>query len=304
MSFTALQNTPITIDLTQQAKTTGWSVSNGIASHEICNSGYITLLSYTLTPGVQYNVSYVVLSISSGYVQLFAGSTGGIQRTTIGFYTETITSNGTALSFFSNGNCSIQAFNIRTTQNSVNNFNQNTIVYSAETKKWLFRTIAPDCGGSLYIDMLTIFNGNLYIHKNGSDDRNVFYGVPYQSIIQYVDNAAPTISRTYQSISIQSNQLIVTTAQGISTSLGHVSELADVDFNFDILNDGVSNVAVNTKEGFFAANFLRDINSGGLESGDILRGNWLLIELISTANTPLRIYSINITSQHSSIGSR
>ena len=43
MSFNTLQNTPIILDLAQQARSNGWSIVSGVAIHESCNAGYIEL---------------------------------------------------------------------------------------------------------------------------------------------------------------------------------------------------------------------------------------------------------------------
>ena len=301
---TAIENNVIEIDLLTACNTTGWSIAGDIASHTSCNAGSITLLGYDLVVGQTYQISYVVPSISGGYVQAVAGTTGGTHRTTAGLYVETIVANGTTFSFFSNATCTLQVFNIQKVINTISNFQQQTPVFSVNNHKYgEFRTIAPDFGFSLDVDMLTVYQGKLYLHQNGSDDRNVFYGVAYQSIVQYVDNAVPAAVKTYQSLSIQSNQLMVTGDNGISTSLGQVSELSEIDFVKDVLSDANSSVAVETIEGVFSANFLRDINTGLLD-GDVLRGNYMVIQLISTSNTPLRLYTVNIVSQHSAIGSR
>ncbi len=42
--FTTLQNTPLTIDLLAQARTTGWTINGTQAIHESCNAGYIKLV--------------------------------------------------------------------------------------------------------------------------------------------------------------------------------------------------------------------------------------------------------------------
>jgi hypothetical protein len=81
MSYTALENTPIVVNLPTAAKDTGWSIDGNIATHESCNAGYILLLGNPLIAGHTYEVSYSILSLSGGHVQLYAGSQGGIVRT-------------------------------------------------------------------------------------------------------------------------------------------------------------------------------------------------------------------------------
>lgn len=300
-----MENTPITVNLLQAANDTGWTIDGITATHSSCNNGSIQLLNYALIATNTYQVSYAVLTISGGYVQLFAGTTGGIQRTTPGIYVETIVANGTGLSFFSNANCTIQAFNLRNTVTDTSNFQQNTIVYSTEDKKWCeFRTIAPDGGVSIYIDMLTIFEGNLYLHENGSPDRNNFYGTQYQTIFQFVSNKAPTELKSYNGIALQSNELMVTTVSGITTSLGQISELSEIDFIKSTLSDAVSITSIEAQEGIFSASFLRDKNFDLINS-DVLKGHYIIITLTTVnGNAALKLFSITVNASQSKIGVR
>jgi hypothetical protein len=205
--------------------------------------------------------------------------------------------------FYSNANTKIQQFNVHDTITDTSNRKQTTAVYDVTNKKWIFRTISPDCGFSLGINSYTINQGRLYVQLSGSNERNNFYGQQYQSYIQFVDNVQPAISKTFQSISIQSNQLMVTTDEGISTSLGQVSELSDIDFLKDSLSDGISRINVFDKENIYSASFLRDANTD-LLSGDVLRGNYMIIELMTTENTLLQLFTVQIISEYSPIGSR
>lgn len=304
-NFTAIENNDITVDLIARSNTTGWSIDEVVASHDLCNSGSIKLLGYPLVSGQTYQVSYSVLTVSGGYVQLVAGTTGGIHRTTTGLFIETIVANGTQLSFFSNANCTIVAFNIRVVLVENSNTQQNTIVYSEQNRKWSeFRTIAPDYGFSLFIDMFTVYNGALYRHENGSNDRNNFYGVQYQSIFQFVENKEPALIKSFHSLALQSNELLVTTSSGITTSLGQVSELSEVDFIKSLLQDGVSNVTVEAQEGIFSASFLSDKNVD-LIGNDPLKGNYITITLTTiNGNAVLQLFSVAVNASRSFIGTR
>lgn len=304
MSYTAIENIPISVNLLAAANDTGWTINGSIATHVTCNSGSIRLLKPILS-GVTYQVSYAVLSISSGYVQLFAGTTGGVQRTTAGLYVETIVSNGTGLSFFSNANCQIQSFNIKNTVIDTSNTQKYTPVYSFDEKKWIeFRTIAPDYGFSIYIDMVTMFEGALWLHQNGSPNRNSFYGNQYQTIFEYVENSHPEQLKSYNSIALQSNELMVTTDAGITTSLGQVSSLIEQDFIKSVLNDGVTSINVESVTGIFSASFLRDQNID-IINGDKLKGNYINITLTTVnGNIPLKLFSIAVNASINHIGVR
>ncbi len=303
MSYSQVENVPITVNLITAANDTSW-VNDGVnAQHSSCNSGSETLLIYALLSGHIYSISWAVLSISGGYVQLQSPGSNGAQQTAPGLYVETLspTSNG-SLNVYSNANCQITAVYIQDITMPVGQ----TLAYNAKDKVWVDnRTFYPDYGWSLYEDMITAYQGRFWLHENGGNDRNTFYGTVFPSIIQYVMNASPAIVKTFQSLSIQSNQLMVTGNNGISTSLGQVSALAEIDFIKDFLSDSNSSVEVETIEGVLSANFLRDLNTGDIENGDVLRGNYLVITLQTIAsNQPLRLYSINIVSRHSLIGSR
>lgn len=303
-TYSAIENNPISILLTDVARSTGWTVSGATAVHQACNAGGLYLLGYSLTLGVSYECTYQIITCSSGYVETFIGTNHGTQYTSPTYVHETIVANGAQLYIYATGNSSITNFTIRPLLTIIDNKAQNTISFSEKTRKWVsFYSYIPEMAMSMFTKVFSGFNGDIYVHEAGTDDRNNFYGVQYQSIIQFVDNVAPAVPKTFQSLSIQCNELMVTTSGGIQTSLGQVSELASVDFIKSYLTDGVSQVNVQTIEGVYAANFNRDANTGLLD-GDVLRGNYMIIELISTNNESLLLYTINVVSRHSFIGSR
>ena len=169
--------------------------------------------------------------------------------------------------------------------------------------KWI-RTIAPDYGFSLFIDMFTLLDGVLYRHENGSNDRNNFYGTQYQSIFQFVENKEPALVKSYHSLVLQSNELMVTTESGITTSLGQVSELAEADFIKSLLSDGVSNVNVEAQEGIFSASFLSDKNIDLFGSAP-LKGNYITITLTTiNGNAVLQLFTVAVNASQSKIGVR
>lgn len=302
MSYTALINTPIAVNLLLAANYTGWTQDGAIATHVTCQAGFTTLASYPVVAGHIYKVSYAVLSVSSGYVQVQVGGTAGASRTTADLYVETLTAGANGfVKFYSNANCQVSGFNIIDTTDLVGT----TFVFSAKSGKWSdWRTYYPDFAQSLYKNFYSFKDGAMYNHLNGSSSTNTFYGVHYPSIIRYVDNRPSEISRSFLSLSIQSNELMITGDDGITTSLGQVSELSAQDFVKDYLSDGTSSINVTTIEGIYSANILRDKNTGTVENGDLLKGSYLILTLISTTDEPLLLYSVNIISKRSPIGSR
>lgn len=307
MSYSAVENTPISVDIVNQvAVDTGWVIDGLVGVHSSCNAGKIRMVGFPIVLGQSYTVTYKVDSISGGNVQLVFGSVAGSVVTTSGFVTQTFTPTTTDAYFYSNANCSIELVNIQTGQTPISNQQQNSIAYSQKTEKWVsFYTFVPDIGGALNTKVYTANQGNIYVHESGTLDRNNFYGTQFQSILQFVDAAQPTLPKTFQSISLQSNELLITTGGGITTSLGQISELSSVDFIKAYLSDGVSSINVQAVEGVYSANFLRDINSpDGLLDGDCLRGNYLIVSLVSTSNIALTLYTVNVVSAHSPIGAR
>lgn len=309
MGWNIIEDGSTTVDLVALANTTGWSASGQSATHDSCNTGSIYLIPPTgvvLTVGVTYRITFQVDSISGGYVQPFMGTTAGTQYTTAGFKSFTILAAGAnpRFQFLSNAACRITIFNIQDTTTITTAKQRNNVVYNEKENKWSdYRTYNPDFGFGFFIELYTIKNGDLYVHQHGSDSRNNFYGTQYSSIINMPFNQHSANSNTYESVSIQSNMLMITTTDGITTSLGQISELIGEDFTKATLTDGGTIVIVNTAEGIYSAPFLRDKNID-IVNGDVLKGNWLTIELVTTAATPLRLFSVAIHSEKSYIGVR
>jgi hypothetical protein len=305
--FSTLENTPLEIDLVAQARTTGWSFSGEIATHKSCNAGSIILTGRTIVAGQSYKISFFINSISGGYVQPFMGDTAGTQYTTTGFKEATILCSGTTpkLRFYSNANCEIQYLTMQDTATVTSAKQTNTIAYSERLNKWTsFYNYNPDCGFGLFINLYTFKNGNLYVHdKNGT--RNNLYGTQYNTIINMPFNQNVAFVSTFESMSVQSNVLMITTSEGVVTSLGQVTDLIASDFTKSTLVDGNTTVTINSVEGVYSSSFMRDINSvGGIVNGDVLKGNWLTVEVITTASTILRLFSVAVHSEKSFIGVR
>ncbi len=313
MPFTTGENTPIDINLVAQSVTTGWSFSGNTAVHDACNAGSLYLIpptGLTITTGHTYRITYNISSItgSSGslYVQPYMGSTAGTQRIATGFIVEDIVAGGSSprFRFYANTACVITIFDVKDTATVTTLKQQNNICYNEKENKWSdFRTYVPDFAFGFFTDLFPFKNGNLYIAEHGSSSRNNFFGTQYSSIINLPFNKNSESSNTYESISIQANELLITTTDGIVTSLGQISELIAGDFTKATLTDGSTTVIVNTQEGIYSAPFLRDKNVD-IINGDVLKGNWITIELVSTVDTALRLFSVAIHSEKSAIGVR
>lgn len=315
MIYQTLENTPIDINLVAQSVTTGWSFSGSRAIHEVCNAGSIYLNpppGIEIIAGQTYRITYNIISITGSvgslYIQPFMGTTAGVQRIAPGFIQETLTAAGSnpRFRFYSNTDCEIEIFNIQNTAEVTTAKQQNNIVYSEKLNKWpSFYTYNPDYGFGLFINLYTIKNGDLYVHEHGSTDRNDFYGTQYNTIVNLPFNQHIANSNTFQSVSVQGNELMVTTTDGVISSLGQVSDLIAQDFTKSTMVDGSTVVTINSVEGIYSAPFMRDKNSiGGIIDGDVLKGNYLLIELVTTTANQLKLLNVAVHSEHSYIGAR
>ena len=298
MSYTAIQGTPIFVDLVAQANDTGWSISDNIASHSSCNAGKLRLTGYTTVAGVQYTVTYRVDSISGGYVALTIGGVEGTHYTTTGLKTQVFTAISGTSYFYSNANCDIEIFTLQINPIPITNNQKNTIAFSERTGKWgSWYTFVPDIGMSLNVDSYTYQQGILYIHESGTGNRCNFYGTQFPATVVFTTNEQPSITKTYISLNYQADQLLITAPTGgIKTANGQISDLVPSDFIQAEYNNGVKQY---DSEGLYNASFMRDINTG-IVNGDILQGNWCEIALqTSSPSTALNLYSTVITYQHS-----
>lgn len=293
MGYSAIQDTPITIDVVNDlSKTTGWSVSGTDAIHDACNSGSILNTQYQLQAGVTYQVSWSVVAISSGYVQLQTPGSDGAMQTTTGLYIETVTPTSTGYpSYFSNGTCTITAFNIAIVSQPIGT----TMIYSNQTRKWeTFATFYPDFGISLFDAVYSWFNGSMYVHDQTGESTNNFYGTPYQSLIQVVFAANPSIINTYEVLSYQSNMLLVSTIDGITTPTGQVTTLIDTDFIKDILTNGSITVTSYQNNNVYSASFKGDSNESTIE-GSPMQSNYLTVTLQTVDGSSLmKLFSIAV----------
>jgi hypothetical protein len=100
----------------------------------------------------------------------------------------------------------------------------------------------------------------------------------------------------FQSINMNSGSLVVTGTDGIRTSIGQISELADVDFLQNTLVDGATEIKVYSKDGIFLARFLRDLSTGNIYDGDLLRGNYITIDLAAVNPDTLKLINVSVKS--------
>ena len=305
MGFTTIQNTPITLDLLTLGKSKGWEIFTDYATHEVCNAGSMVLKQFLLTSGHAYQISYNLEYINTGFIRADLGTASSSNRTTPGFVSQTITATGTnpVFSFYSNANLKITSFDIRDTTEDFGLKQRNTISWSEKSNKWVsYKTYNPDWGFSMFTNLFTYKSGQLWAHKASISPRNNFYGQQYKSIMNMVFNSGVGQPKTFHSISYEGNNLMVTTDDGVKTSLGQISDLVDANFLKDVLDDGVTQVNIYSVEGVFSSSFRRA--NPDVINGSELKGTYITVELINVNNDLLRLENVVVTSVPSKIGAR
>lgn len=301
-TYSALQNIPIIVNLVQSVNNTGWDIEGEVARHISCNSGFCTLISYPVKAGNTYQFTYAALTLSGGYLAVFCGGTEGTHETSPDIYVETLTATSDGfIQFFSNANCTVQGFNIKnlTVDDGV------TIVWSAENKKWSdTRTLYPEFGFSLYTNTGMMKDGAMYLQENGSDSRNNFFGVQYQSSIKFVEAKNPEVVNDFEALNYQANMLLVTTINGVSTPNGQNSTLIPTDFiKTKLMYNGLQVIQYQRDNVYFAS-FLPDSNEDSV-NGAGMRGNYLICELITVdGSTPLQLFSVGVKVTKVYLGAR
>lgn len=307
MSFTVLENTPTVIDLAAFARTTGWEIVGTEAVHEACNDGFIAVVStlFTVVTGESYSVAYEVKNYVSGNIRLSIGTNQGVLRTANGLYVETVVAGGVnpTIKFFATGSLRLRTIDVKSNFVNTATKKRNTFSFSETSGKWTsFLSFTSDFGVSIFKDLFTFKGGRMYRHDPSLSPRNNIYGVQYKTIINMPFNLNKAQPKTYASLSYESNSLLVTTTDGVVTSLGQVSGLISKDFLRETLDDGISQVDVYSDEGMFLATFVAE--GSNQVDGSVLKGTWITVELITANDGMLIIKNVMVNSDPSKIGGR
>jgi hypothetical protein len=90
---------------------------------------------------------------------------------------------------------------------------------------------------------------------------------------------------------------MITTEDGVETSLGHISDLIEDDFLRFNLTNGIDSVDIYDNEGIYAAKFLRA--KPEIIDGERLKGNYITVELTTTDEKNFKLYRVIVKSQYS-----
>jgi len=85
-----------------------------------------------------------------------------------------------------------------------------TLAYSESSRGWTsFRSYLQESGVSLNNEYFTFKNGEVYLHHD-NQDRNNFYGVQYDSYVSVLMNQAPSIVKSFKTISYEGSEAQIT----------------------------------------------------------------------------------------------
>ena len=147
----------------------------------------------------------------------------------------------------------------------------------------------PEWIGSAEDLIYTWLNGKIYVHNAKGSNYTTFYGVKKYPSITLSFNDKVAITKTFQSLGYEANQLwiadvngdVITSQPNQQTGLPQISAVRD--WNFDI------------QEGRYRAFLNRDANSlpdpiEALNNGDYLKGTWIKIKLTYKGNNFAFLY--------------
>lgn len=284
MKFTVKQNNPITINLNNLVNYRDWTFEGGVATHISCNTDQTQLIKYAnIKVGTKYTISYELLNVNSGWIELSGGGVTLPQDSTPGAKTfDIITETTEPLIILSNGDLQIKNFSIVSEIIPPTTQTEGTVTWSEKLNRWIsFRSYVPEAGFSMFTDLFTYKNGDLYKHSDQMTNRNSFYGENYESVLKFVSSSA--FVKNFQSLAVHSNKMLLTTEDGISTDRGQTSDLVEEDFSI--------------RESIFYADFRRDKNVD-IINGPRLKGRYQTIELTDTEpQKPLELFKVVVKSQ-------
>lgn len=279
-----IQNTTGVVNAPIAACDTGWEVSEGYAVHESCQSGFIkSLNNIGLAIGKFYVFNYTVDQYTSGGVQIYAGTTPGVNRTANGIYGDILQLEGnTTISFFSDGNLRVSSLSIFDPETGLKS--AQVISFFDKDNKWTADYEYENDRMTKFVDSFISWKaGVLWVH-NTNQTQNNLYGVQYSSKITLVVNVGyqcekifynfrmDAVGRWYMpSISTpDSNQF----PHGMLTQLKKNNfKLIDNKLYADILND------VNDPN-FATISDPTQRRLASLFGGRKMQGGWLIVGLV------------------------
>lgn len=294
-SYEAIKGQTLSIDLLEDYRNNGWTITGGKAIHEGCNSGLIRQVNVNITPNVPNRFTYVVSGYKSGSVNIRIENVSGVSRTSNGEFTEVFTPNlGDRVYFYSDGNLTLESLSIAPVKLEGES-NAKTFGFDERNKKWIGDfSYHPETMLRFVNMFLTAKNGELW--KQGTNElRNNFYGQQYTSKIIFYVNLSPDEVKNFFSMRQKSNKLWTAANDGdvfIHPSQGkNVGQSSRLKASrFKKLNNGD-----------WFADFLRDINdtrfvnkNDALFNGALLQGNVMRITLENSDTVEVRLLEVDV----------
>lgn len=183
-SYTTLTNQPIDIPLEVDWYDTGWTISEGKATHVSCNEGTIKNATMPTVVGESYKVRFTVSNWSSGVVTPIIGGAVGTPVSANGTYEEELEAiDISGLKFYSDGDLTIELIRV-----SLGEVPAVTFSFNQDTLKWIsYWSYAPDMMGRFLDQYVSWKDGRMWIH-NQNPIHNSFYGQEYPSVITFYCN--------------------------------------------------------------------------------------------------------------------
>ena len=144
-----------------------------------------------------------------------------------------------------------------------------TIAFNDTLKKWTsFYSYKPEFYGKINRQFVTYKNGKIYRHNTENKSNfNTFYGVRYNSNIEFPFNSDPSSVKTYNSISLESDTKLLT---NMSTNMGQYNNSYDSVISTQIgykKVDGTISTQVSSPYCLYgspSSNFYKDLSPGDL----------------------------------------
>lgn len=277
---------PVEIDLREDVRDNGWYIEGNKAVHSGCNQGLIKRLDIPTVSGTSYTLVYQVEDYKSGLVRPIVGGVSGENRTSNGYFVETIeTIDDSGIYFYSDGNLAISVLKV------ANGFNEGkTISYNDNRRFWVgYESFVPEYMNKFIDSFITFKNGEFWIH-NTNEIRNMYYGQKYPSVIVFNANVAFDQEKDFYTFYIDGNKpwsIDVTIPPTEGKTNGQKSRIKKGNFKW--------------YKGKYVADFLRDMNDArfdtelqALMKGAYLQGKVMKVTMTVDSDDHVELVSVSI----------
>lgn len=150
-----------------------------------------------------------------------------------------------------------------------------TMAFDEGVRGWTSEfTFVPDSGLSLNNSYYTFLNGRVYRHNSSIEDRNTFYGISDNTVLEFVFNENPTVVKNYKSLNYEGStgwdtELSTNMENGTISSTNYIEKQGekyawirgeDNQYEPDLSSSNVSGIGlVDTIDGTDTYNFADNI---------------------------------------------